>query len=825
MTLVCSAGNASETTSLPFVHEQQWIVNSIGEDIAEILLFAARQDGKKDLALNTIEFKTNETPGNTEKYGYQLVCPSPLAKEARDITLTDYVWSPSNYSPWAEQLISSFRLHPYDSSSAIDLTKAKDAADTSDSTKESATDSFIAALANFSPESIAQQNKRISLALTTHPLDAKAHEQAALLSSLFALRETAACFSEVRPALNRIAAHLAIAKALNGNGEFGAAGKLANIALMTMARHEGEAVGQIDSLNSSSSDAMRTWLRALKIRATNDYRMADLKKASALELLQYGRALADDVGSDYLTEYLEKNKPAGNSIDWMRIGARGVGTVESGHIYSEPGVEMESQSFRQDFQLYKNKKIESSDEADAALSLFPDRCLNVDQSPELQVISWSDVAAFHARHLLDSLFQRYYFENNLWGVPEQAQEFAAYADKYFSKVRLYPLVKVSFLWSKIKYSDTALRAQCKTLMTTRPQDINSNLWHRILQISPNASELPVVTSWFIPRFLFGTAFDYEYRNFESDPDPSMSDMDMLKSESPYSPAVLRTWAGTKYPHDSFTSAQIAEAYGVVGEFAVTPMLVIANASKSDPVKYAELMEKVAAYKPDEYYQLGQYYVEHSLPEKAKTAYEAGIRLGKDSVSKANNCSWLVNYYYDHGQKDKALELAKFAAEVYSSGGLLTAARLYERMGKLPEAEQLFKDNNERYDRPGELCLFYRRHQEADLKYNREAERLTKSIFPNGLIKVDVTTMKGPPEHGITITSGSPLTEKFGLKDHEVIVAIENIKVATQPQYFFMLAAAHDTKMQFIIWDGKAYRSLEATLPDRKWGCTIEPYGK
>jgi hypothetical protein len=101
--------------------------------------------------------------------------------------------------------------------------------------------------------------------------------------------------------------------------------------------------------------------------------------------------------------------------------------------------------------------------------------------------------------------------------------------------------------------------------------------------------------------------------------------------------------------------------------------------------------------------------------------------------------------------------------------------------------------------------------------------MIKVIFPSGQIKTDFATLKNPPENGIEIKSHSELTEKFGLKDNEIIVAIENIKVATRDQYFFMLTDAHATKMNFIVWDGKAYRNLEATLPNRKWDCEIEPY--
>jgi tetratricopeptide (TPR) repeat protein len=683
-------------------------------------------------------------------------------------------------------------------------------------------------LLGFTPESISQQNTRISSALTSHPLDAQLHQQAALLLSLFALRESAACFNDLRPALNRISAHLAIASAINGKAEYGAPGKLAEIALMTMGGHEAEAVRRIDSLMSSFSsdsatnDSVRSWLRALKIRATHDYRIADLKKASALERLEYGRALADDVGSDYLTEYLQKNKPEGNAIDWLRIGSRGVSTVESGHIYTEPAVQAEFQSFAQDFKLFKNKSIGSSTDANEALDLAPDRCLIADQIPRLQVISWADVAAFHARHILDSWFQKYYFEEKHWGVHEDAQNFAKYVDKTFSKLKLYPLFLACRLWVDVKTGTPEQTAAYKELMDASPQEINSTLWHRILLTSANAGALPKVDSWFTPRFLYGTAFDFNSRNWEQDPDVSMAELDRLKSESPYDSALLRNWAGTKYPHDTFTSAQIKEAYGVQAEVNVAAMEMVAWASRSNPATYAELMEKVAEYKPDKYFELGDFYVEHKQFDKAKIAYEAGVKLGRDDVLKSNSCSWLVNYYYDHGRKDEALRLATFAADVYSSSGLTTMAKLCERMGKFSEAEKYFLAIQERYNDSFGLCLFYRRH--ADNKdYKQKGDVLEKNIFPEGLKKVDITNIKEAPDTGILITVGGDLTEKYGLKVKEIIVAVNGIQVKTREQYHYMLNASPGTKMQFVVWNGNAYRTLEADLPDRRWGCQIRAY--
>ena len=801
-----SSSWAADITPPAVSHEQQWIVNSIGKDIAEIVLFAAKQDGNKEITLEALTYNTKEAPGNSEQFSYQLQWDKSNAGQTRDFTLVDYLWNPDNYAPWAEQLIKSCKLQAFESA-------------------ESPLDSYISGLSNFASETIAQENKRISAALMAHPLDAGMHEQAALLCSLFALRESAACFSDVRPSLNRIATHLAIAKALKGKTPYGTAGKLSEATLMCLCGHEAEGVERIDAMKSDPNQATQSWLRALKIRATNDYRIADLKKASVLERLQYGRALADDIGSDYLTDYLQKNKPEGPAIDWLRIGSRGVSSVQSGHIYTEPGVGAELQSFTEDLKLYKSEPIKSSSEANAALSLPAGRCLVFDPTPELQVISWPDVSAFHARHVLDSLFQRYYFEQKMWGVPDQAQEFAEKSDKSFAEIKLYPLYKACRLWVDGKKCDAELTAQLKQLLLDRPEDINSTLWHRILKVSATPTEFAPVTSWFTPRFLFGTAFDFPARNFDEDPDLTLGELDKLKSVSPYSRLVTYNWAATKYPHESYTSQQLTDAFGSLAEVDINAMHSIAQASKSDPTKYAEQLEKIAKYKPDSYFALGNFYVHQSQPEKAKEAFEAGIRLGRDSVAMSNSCSWLVNYYFDHGEKDKAYKLAESVAAVYSAVGLKTMAKLCERMGKLPEAADYYIKIRDRYDDEGGLCLFYNRHAKENANYKQEGERLLKNIFPAGQIKIDPASLTGKPENGILVTSNSPLTEKFGIHYRDVFVGIDGVRIDTKSQYFYLLEANADAnqKMKFTVWNGKEYRTVEAVLPDHRWGCSISLY--
>jgi hypothetical protein len=647
-----------------------------------------------------------------------------------------------------------------------------------------------------------------------------------LLCALYGLRESAACFSDVRPALNRLSAHLSMAKALRNGVEYSDAGKIAQVIMNCLSRRDAAAVAQIDSLSSAdSSPAMKTWLRALKVRATRDYRIADLNKSSLVERLEYGRSLADNLGSDALSDYLEKNKSAAavDTIDWIRIGMRGIGSVESGHRFAEPAIEAEAADFVQDFHFYRERGFKDGAEANAELSQQPGRCLVLLPSPHLEAVSWPSLSAFHERHLLDGIFQRYYFEALMWGVPEQAKQLSAYADKSFSSLRLYPLCRLSLDWVDSKRTVEPLSGTLKDLLSKSTPDVNADLWNRIIFCATNASGIPTPYTWFVPRFPLGTAFDFSNRFMEDEPHLSTPELEALLKLSPYDSHLIYHWVGAKYGKGKATADQYAAAYGALAEVSLSAMQTIAGANKNDPAQHAKSLEKIARYKPDSYFTLGEYYVQQKQPENALKAYENGVRLCRDSVVMANNCDWLVNYYYDHGHKEKAVELAKNAAEVYSYTGLLTSAKLDERMKKLSAAEDTIKQLSERYDAPGELCQFYLRHKDESAVYKREADKTLKQIFPQGLVKLPAGGLSGPPKDGVKITTSSELTDKYGLKEGDIFVGVDGYIVQNQAQYSFFRTLSTGPKMEFTVWTGKEYRVVKTELPHRRFYCGIADY--
>src|SRR5262249_23567557 len=141
-------------------------------------------------------------------------------------------------------------------------------------------------------------------------------------------------------------------RALRGDTAYGTEGKLAEIALLDLSGRQADAMSHIAEMEGSKpGEAASSWLRALKMRATGDYRVAQLPQAQLVERLEYGRTLSLNRDIDAYGDYLSQNPKWVDLIDWMRCGQLGVSSVESGNLYIKNSTEAELADMREDMQL------------------------------------------------------------------------------------------------------------------------------------------------------------------------------------------------------------------------------------------------------------------------------------------------------------------------------------------------------------------------------------------------------------------------------------------------------------------------------------------
>ena len=157
-----------------------------------------------------------------------------------------HLWAPAAYLPLAKALFAGTTRRPQPAA---------------------APPSSLEALTDLRAGVIEQENRRVSERLAKDPLDPAAHEDAALVLAAFALREAAGPFSDARPAISRLAAHLAVAAALRGPAAATPAGRMAEIALDTLVFRQAPALAALIALQAAHhSAAEAAWIRALSLR-------------------------------------------------------------------------------------------------------------------------------------------------------------------------------------------------------------------------------------------------------------------------------------------------------------------------------------------------------------------------------------------------------------------------------------------------------------------------------------------------------------------------------------------------------------------------------
>ena len=179
---------------------------------------------------------------------------------------------------------------------------------------------------------------------------------------------------------------------------------------------------------------------------------------------------------------------------------------------------------------------------------------------------------------------------------------------------------------------------------------------------------------------------------------------------------------------------------------------------------------------------------------------------------ANDSSWLVNYYYDHGQPDHPIAIAQQAAEVYPSQGLETMAKLLERMDRDQEAESYFEKIDERCNDAAPLHLFYARATATPPEYAEKMKTAEKETFPTGRPGGHAGTTDGQTDQGIALPRGDALSRWYGLKSGAIVVGLAGKRVRTMSPYTCVRALTISLEMDLLVYqDGLCVTNLATLL--------------
>ena len=792
-----------------FQTESQFIVEAIVSDLAEQTYYAALHRLPDQHYFSVIATDTSTSSPDAPTYELTIRLDAKRADLKCNISINGPIWSPTVYRDVASQLAQAVGLSPSNSSHAADT-------------------KLLAKLTDGTPETIERENQSLSAALEDDFGNPNLHEQAALLLGAFLLRDHSGNFFEIRTPLSRMTAHLSMAQFLLGTNSTSVNGQMAEAMMLTLAGDEALAVERLDAIGTNNPE-VSSMFYALKARNTGDYRQLDkMDGLTRVEAVAWFSAFADYVATSLAWPKLSDDQR--QTIDFVRAANQEDYSVETGHELLTVAVPLELQEISSVYSLSHPEKLTKS-ELVKALNELPERCFTLkDKEVHVRIIGWGQWAAFLQRHLCHAIQQNFYFMNSLWGVPDDAKQFAAQNEKVFGGLRLYPFVN-RFNCSDVEAYHKAVDDGFKVTVET-PQFVPAECWNYLCYkvsfaplYKPNPN--PHINEWHNHNPPPGTVYNLHPRlNHPSLIDRSdvVERFKQLEKLAPYDCRIINFLLNHQF-NEKPNYEQATNLFQAVLPYSTYAMRSVANTVYNQPEKYQKLMLQAAALDPVFYYNLADYEIDRKEDDSGAKYMDLACDKDPDAVRVANQAIWRVRYFLKMGQTDRARKIADDAGEVYSSIGLEAKAIYYEQTTNYDGAFEWFAKNEERYEDSQPLiafCLRYKRLT-GDTRFQPEVEKRLKKLFPTGIEKAAITDFHGPPTDGVLIRQQSPLLTAADLRSGDVIVALNGTRTHTFDQYVYVRDSELVSVLDLIVWQGTEYHEIKANPPNHLFGADFGDY--
>jgi tetratricopeptide (TPR) repeat protein len=799
-----------------FANETEWMVFEMVNDLAGMISYYHTPGGENYGAFS-VSVKSQKL---SAPYTFDVEVNLPGVSESVRKTLEIdpqkvHIWSPGIYVDFAREIMEALRTRRMDRGAIPD---------------EQLT---LLSLSHPTVETLQSENIRISKALSENMLDSFAHESAALLLGVLSLQEASGIYFDLRQNLNRMTAHLCLSLAIAPSPASRTARRLAEIIVNILIQDQAAAMDGLAAIKdkasgtSAESDMLRSWHDALYARTTRDWRTLKSKPdLNLMEKIALFRALCRSVTSTHAVTWLQTMKDHGipRRIIANEIGHNRDGSVANGHRFFRNGIADELLALGAfcDPELLQKKRIVNF------LNLRATGCIekSLKGPATVSVISRGLWAQFFQRHLVHRIACEYDFYRNSWGQNELAEAYLEDIDDIFRGLDLYPVFRRVIAASIEDYQDAMTSAI--PLFRKHPEYYTAAQWHWLnyrYQGAPIHPGIPSRGIWFATGLPPGTLYQLGFRSNALQKVRRQAETLYASAfqKAPYSHKIIDEYREHCLPKQDPSSDQIRQLYGPMVAYHLGAMDKLATAYKNqDTDAYVELMWKICDLSESFCYGLGRYLAKNNKPEAAAEAYQQAIDRSTDEVRMSNGCDWLVNYYYDTGKKERALSIAKRAAEVYSQKGLETMAKLQEKMNSLDTAEDYFQKIRERYDTKGMLCAFYQRHPNHD-KFQAKYNDLIGELFPGGMQTAALSEFSGSPSNGVIFLNSNRILAQYGLGIHDIIVAIDGCKVKNLEQYVFVRSLSDSPRMDLVVWHRNHYIAVQPELENRLFGVNIATY--
>jgi hypothetical protein len=788
--------SAPAETDRAFTNEQEWIVWDV---TSAIEVMAGFKSGVKADVRLTVRLSSEADTDVYNRASFTMTADGHPRSEP--LTIVDHIWSPLTYVEFAKDRLGGAVTG--DDPGTLDVLRA---------------------LNTPRAHVLLEQDRLVSARLTRNMRSPSAHEDAALLLAAMALRESAGpTFSDVRQILSAMTAHLAIAHALRTGAPLSPSGFFAGVALASLVGRDAEAVARLESAAPHlATSAERAWARALRIRATRDYRLLENPREATLrEQLAYAREVRLHVSdSRYLSVVREFEVEP--SADWCRI-AYGpmMDSVDVAHAFVETGLAAEQAE---------------AGEVWSAFSDTPFKIVALNDAPEpgtprlqwgakdVHVLDWPLWAAFLQRHLAANLFAHAtYYDMLAW--KEQRERLASELEEPFGLLTLYPVVLRIVARTPEQYRWSLARASRIPIHL-----VTARAWKR-LQEKPDFIEKPEMftsdVKWFSPLVPAGTAYDLRNRSLREgcDRPAPLQQLERWAGMSPYDDWVI--WSVVwRRGADMPTASEMFKAYGRLADYDIWPSYRIYTdlpmRTLADTLRATRTLCELDSDYCGEY---AMALLQNGEEPRALSVYDRWIATCRDRVRVSNGVTWPVRYHLARGRHDRALEIAADARSTGSGSGMMIYAEVLEAQGRYADAEREHLNMVERYEQSWTLGAFYLRQfaRTDDPTYYEKASAALKDVFPNGIERGDLALIPAPPPDGVQMIEFGRRAARTGLRPEDVIVKVENIRVHNVGQYKVAASAVDGPEMTLVVFRKRSLLTLRAKVPERWIGVKFKNY--
>lgn len=768
--------------------EEQWAVRSVARELVATAVYATR-DPKAEVKPSDLTVRLEAGSDHDRAYLVtvrNLFAP-PLSVR---LSLEHGLWEPATYAPLANLLRErlGFRKQFEIATRGRNL---------------------LGGLTDGRTEVLQNENRWLSLWLSRSPLEPLAHEQAALLLASAGLKEDAGVFSDQRGWANRITAHLAWAAALRSKQPSSLEGRVAHLLeglLVEADRPFDEEIRSLAKLDSAEPE-LKPWLRVAEWRYRKDWRDAPTP-TTQIERRELFRAACQAAGSTAACRQLARTA-FDDLPDWPRILLEFDHTYEDGWRFAKVALPFEKEEAEKLFPELAALPAQSAAYA-RGLNREPRGFVSRrghDRQPRLQVIDDGMWAQSLQRHLCHILLET---DRSLAAVhrnPGESAAFEAATATIYGRLRLFPLVAAMERRAEESHAATP---GLDALLRTHPQWVPAAVWGREAQFRPLRGA-ESAEGWFSPALPAGTVYDFAAR-VESLPGLQRlghGELERLAQLSPWNFAIAERLVLTQ----GAARPSSREFEAVLGKFlsfyhaALRQYPVIV---RDNPEDYAAALSRMATLDPTLYATLGAYHARHHQDDEAAQAYLKVIGAHVAGRAQAEACGWLAEYYLGRGRRTEALAVGKLATDTGLASGWETMALVLERLDRQEEAEALYQKIEELYDDPSPLALFYARQAGIPLYAAKRQAALTR-LFPKGIVQGPDQNSTHPPDRGVTIRHESGLAQAAGLRERDVVVAVNGQAAGSLQQYAYLRRAAGERNpVNLLVFHEGGYRELHVS---------------